>query len=99
MIRIATVTATNKKYIVQRMEFPSSGPAKVHCWGELVYMKGLRTKHEDSKCFLASAVTVADVEKTVALERELFDQAVAAKRDAGFRITTSKSGKTVTYER
>lgn len=89
-IRIATVKATGKKYIVQQWF-----GGKVHCWGELVSYKGLSTKHGESKSFLEDFVTLETVDQNQSLVESLFAQAVQVKEEAGKTLVHHKNSVTV----
>lgn len=91
--RIATVNKTGKRYIVQQISFGKV--AKVHCWGECISHKGLKSKHEESITLLLSDVTVSEVEVTAQLLAGLFDQAVAGRRALGHDLRTTRSGNVV----
>ena len=90
-IRIATVTATGQRYLVESRYFAKSKRPddvdKVYCWGELTSFKGLASKHEAKRTFLATAVTVAEVDHTVELLRELFDQRLKGLKEKGVEMT------------
>lgn len=88
--RIATVTATGDKFLVQQLNI---GNDRAYCWGQCVAFhsapvrrgedpqKALAsTTHEaGGKTFLLSAVTIVEVEVTVALATELMRQWAKAK--------------------
>ncbi|MGD9749435.1 MAG: hypothetical protein AB7W59_00405 [Acidimicrobiia bacterium] len=84
--RIATVKATGARYIVQSLDFKSD---LAFCWGEVVWVQGTRTKHEESKRFPLAEVEIATVERTPALCVELFEQAVAGRQAAGHVLARS----------
>lgn len=88
-IRIATVRATGDRYIVQRLTIPTTGPALVHCWGEVMRYTGLKTQHGVSRTFTAAEVDVVDAAKTPALLASLFDQAVRAAKAAGATVVAT----------
>ena len=79
-IRVATVKATGKKYIVSFVDFRAN---KVTCWGEIVSRTGASTKHDGTKSFMLDAVEIAEVPKTDALLRELTQQMLAGLRESG----------------
>ena len=89
LVRIATVTATGHKYIIQQIEF--SKTPKVHCWGEVCGLKNLSATHEGSKTFLKSEVTISEVERTQYLMNTLFQQNIQIRRDAGHVLTGRKN--------
>lgn len=72
-VRVATVKATGRKYIVQYIDFQTN---KVHCWGEVfVTSERKGTKHDGTKAFILSAVDVQnDVPFNDKLMGELFEQ-------------------------
>jgi len=91
--RVATVKATGRRYIVQRLYLPTDGqPSKCFCWGELTSYRGLDSKHETSKVFLLEEVSVALTPKTIGLMEELFLQNIEALRAAGAVITRTRAG-------
>jgi len=96
-VKIATCNATGSRYIVQQMTIGRT-PAddRVHCWGEVMSAKGLSSKHGKSLTFLRSAVTVAEVEKTFSLLKELWNQNLRALREQGRLVSVSRSGRTAT---
>lgn len=87
-MRIATVKATGDRYLVQRLDLPVGGVAKVHCWGEVVGFKTAarrsrdealtapaKTTHAPSKTFLRDAVEIGeDVTVTGTVAAELMRQ-------------------------
>lgn len=102
-IRVATVKATGRKYIVQSLDMPRSRAGdiideqiKVYCWGEVIRYRGLESKHQGIKCFLRSGVDIAEVPKTEWLLKELFIQMLDERRERGTVIVASKSGRTNT---
>lgn len=88
-MRIATVKATGDRYLVQRLEIPTSGEGRCHVWGEvtgfhtaraatrdLAMARTASTKHQASKTFPRGAVDVSEeVEITGNLAQGLLDQA------------------------
>lgn len=97
-IRIATVTATGARYVVQQISIPKRGEVgRVHCWGEVTsFSARTGTKHAGSKAFLASAVTVVEVPFSAKLMEELFDQYITSLRAKGNVVTASRNGRTFT---
>lgn len=93
-IRIATVNATGMKYIVQQLSFGTN--PKAHCWGEVVSFKNCATKHEESKTFLLSAVTVVEIERTGLLIEELFGQTLKGRIAADHILTRNRTGTKIT---
>lgn len=101
--RIATVNQgpdAGKRYVVQCMHIGRGGndPDKVHCWGEVVKVvqkgRALQTTHAaDSRTFLASAVTVTEVDRTPELLDALFRQQVEGLRAKGHVL--EQRGRTV----
>ena len=85
MIRVATVKATGKKFIVQQLEF-SKNP-KAHCWGNLLEYKGLSSKHEGSISFAMKDVEISEVPRTIQLLDAMFMQTVHERRDRGHVLT------------
>ena len=96
-VRIATHNATSTRYIVQQIAMgKTSADDRVHCWGEVAAAKGLSTRHERSKIFPRSEVTVSDVEKTPTLIRELWHQGLRALEASGKNVSLSRTGRTAT---
>jgi hypothetical protein len=101
--RIATINQgsdAGKRYVVQRMHFGKGGndPDKVYCWGEVVKVvqkgRALQTTHaSDSRTFLASAVTVTEVDRTPELLDALFRQHIDGLRAKGHVL--EQRGRTV----
>lgn len=103
-VRIAVLKDSGKRYIVQQIEmvFRPDGElntdrTKVHCWGEVQRVKGLATKHAESKSFGYDQVTVTEVQKTSELLLQLFEQTVQDLRDRGIRFTQSRKGDVRVY--
>lgn len=71
--RLAT-TSDGSSYFVQRIDFRTR---TVHCWGELVAYRNLKTRHGDNIELSLDSVTVQDVDKDQALVKRLFNQAKA----------------------
>lgn len=97
-IRICTVNANGKRYIVQQLALHGNDPAAnfAHVWGEVTEVKGAATRHNGSKKFRMDKVTISTVAKTPELCTELFHQAIDAKREAGHAIHASRTGRTFT---
>lgn len=93
-VRIATVKATGKRYVVQRIE--SWGDEKVFCWGECVSFRGLSAKFETGRAFLPGAVDVAEVDRTADLLASLVAQRIAGLRAAGHVVSMTRTGRTYT---
>lgn len=93
--RIATVTATGKRFMVQSIHFGTgaTNPSKVHCWGDVVGFKFRGdqlcgpVKYDGSKTFLLEAVTIADVTRSATLMESLLEQTKTTRREAGHIIT------------
>lgn len=96
-VRIATHNPTSTRYFVQQISMGKT-PAedRVHCWGEVAEAKGLSTRHEGSKSFPRSEVTVTEVEKTPTLIRELWHQGLRALEASGKKVSLSRTGRTAT---
>jgi hypothetical protein len=92
-IRIATVIATKKRYIVNQWYGD-----KVYCWGEVCKYKSngssLQMTHETAKIFMRESVLIDEVERTTALAEELWHQCLDSKREAGMGVQLSRTGKT-----
>jgi hypothetical protein len=82
LVRIATIKATGKRYVVQQLDFKTN---RAHCWGELMSYdtkKSSRT-HEGAKAFDLNEVTIArDVPLTNKLLDELFAQSLEVHKEA-----------------
>jgi hypothetical protein len=88
--RIATVKATGRRYVVERIAFARKPweADKVFCWGDVesYFRKGgaARAVHEkDGKSFARADVDIAEVEVTDALYRGLLAQSAEVRREAG----------------
>lgn len=87
--RIATVNATGRHYIVVSVDFRTN---RVNVWGELRSYSGrvgssaFRTKHDGTKTFDLSAVTISNVTPSEQLMRKLFEQSKQDLRDRGFIV-------------
>jgi hypothetical protein len=93
-VRIATVNATGRKYIVQQRNSD-----KVYCWGEVnrLTWRGIhveRATHDKSKVFLESAVTVSEVPGTLEFYKSLWNQYVQVMDEAGRLKGISRTGRT-----
>ncbi len=94
-LRIASVTGTGRRYIVNRIDF--TGPEGiVHTWGEVVRIRaktrrgrqvGIVREHGESLNFLQSAVVISEVSNTPEFSRGLFEDYIRALRAAGHIIT------------
>lgn len=96
-IRIATHNATGSRYLVQQISMGKT-PAedRVHCWGEVASVKGLSSRHEESKSFLRSEVTVTEVEKTFPLLQALWHQNIRNLKAAGKSVSLNRTGSVAT---
>lgn len=99
-IRIATVRATGKRYVVSQLDFRAN---KAHCWGEVTEVcqngRALQTRHDAQKTFVLDAVTIAEVDRTPELLRSLFDQRIEGLRAQGHVVddrTTRRGNRRVT---
>ena len=91
LIRVATVKASGKKYIVQFIDFRAN---KVVCWGEVATFRGLGTRHEGTKAFLLEFVEIApEAPKTDALVTELMNQMFASKRAEGHDLEVHRTNR------
>jgi len=96
-VRIATCNSTGSRYLVQQMTIGKTPVEdRVHCWGEVASVKGLSSRHEASKSFPRTAVTVTEVDKTFSLLEGLWHQNLRAKRAAGHHVHLSRTGRTAT---
>lgn len=81
LFRIATVKATQKKYLVSYIDFRAN---KVVCWGEVTKRLGLRTWHDKTKSFPLADVEVSPEQpKTAALLEQLTEQMFETLREEG----------------
>ena len=96
-IRLATHNVTGSRYLVQQISLGKT-PAedRVHCWGEVASANWLSTRHEGSKSFLRSEVTVTEVEKTHTLIRDMWHQGLRALEASGKKVSLSRTGRTAT---
>lgn len=95
-IRLATVKATGKRYVVQQMDLRRATPV-VHCWGEVSSFRlPGTTKHRGSKTFILEAVDVTEVERTAELLTALWHQGLEALRAEGHGVHLSRTGRTAT---
>ncbi len=94
-IRVATVKATGRRYVVQQMSFgKTDADHRVHTWGEVLSFTPSRatglicgtTKYDGTKKFAMNAVTVEEVAPTVVLFNALFEQMKDVRRAAGHTI-------------
>jgi hypothetical protein len=97
-IRLAAVTSSGRRYIVQKVDLAPDGTGKVHCWGEVIKVeaRSFKTTHSPSVSFALADVVLSTEEKTAALCSALFAQMVDVRRAAGRIVTLSKSGRTAT---
>lgn len=94
-IRIATVTATGNRYIVQQLSLGKTPEGdRVHCWGEVVSIKGLSTKHSASKTFPRGEVEIAELPSSFSLLEDLWHQNIRELRARGAHVTVSRTGRT-----
>lgn len=91
-IRIATVKANGRRYIVQQIDFRAE---KVHTWGEVASFRNGRSRHDGTKCFKLDAVEITTEIKSFGLLSDLFDQMVETRRDAGHRIRRTRGGNAI----
>ena len=96
-VRIATVNATGKQYVVIRVDFARKDGEydKVTVWGECTWMHGARRKHDGTKQFLLSGVTLSEVDGGQNLSVALFDQAVKSRVENGERVVRVTGRKRV----
>ena len=96
-IRLATHNVTGSRYLVQQISLGKT-PAedRVHCWGEVAEANWLSTRHEGSKSFLRSEVTVTEVEKTHTLIQALWHQNIRTLKAAGKSVSLNRTGSVAT---
>lgn len=85
-VRIATETATGKRYIVQSLDFRSN---LAYCWGEVTKTSGLSSTHGPSKRLPLASVTISEVAKDSALLAALFEQSLNGLRAEGHVLVES----------
>ncbi len=88
-VRIATVKATNARYIVQSLDFRAN---VARCWGEVVKFSGVTAKHGESKSFKLDAVEVAMVPRTPELMSDLFEQCLDDLERRGAIVHRTRRG-------
>ena len=97
--RLAKEHATGRRYIVQRIEFPRDGRAKVHCWGEVIRITPRGgTVHASSLVFTRADVDVEEVEASIELNQELFEQTRKRLIDDGAILRGGKRDQWVDHE-
>lgn len=92
MVRVATVIATGEKFLVNFLMGD-----KTVVWGQLSSFRGLGSKHQGQLKFLTSDVTMVEVEKTIPLLKELFEQGLRDLREQGFGIRRTPAGNAKIY--
>jgi len=100
-VRIATVKATGKKYMVLSMRFPKTEEAPtVTCWGDVYQVNGLKTRHQGHcKIFLKEEVDVVEVPRTKDVLRRLLRQYLRELKDEGYDVTIQLTRKgEISYE-
>lgn len=85
-VRLATVLATGRRYLVNSIDFRAD---RVLLWGEVTAHRNAGTTHEPAFWLDLSAVSIAEVPKTIELARELFLQGCQALRDSGHTVALS----------
>jgi hypothetical protein len=99
-IRVATVTATGERYLVQTLNIGATPEqSRCHCWGHVTSYRGLSSKHDKSKAFRLDAVKIDNVRKSPALLDSLLRQYIESLRKQGYVIRTTRGGnyKIVAY--
>ena len=104
-LRLATVTATGRRYIVNFIDFNGArGRGVVHCWGEVVKVRpktrrgqfvGMVRVHGEAKKFVLDKVEISEVPNTNELSESLFWEAIDALEAEGHSIRKSRSGRRV----
>jgi hypothetical protein len=95
-VRLATVRATGRRYVVAYMDF-NADPAVAVCYGDVVRGRGLRWTHGETIRFPVADVDVAEVPRTDALFLELFEQSVAVREANGSDVRRTRGGNAVDY--
>lgn len=93
-IRLATVKATGKRFIVQQINFKTD---RVHCWGSVSWVGDrASTRHQASKVFDLDDVSLASVTQTSSLVVELFKEYFEELEAANFVVAvTGKKNQVV----
>ena len=74
-VRIATVLATGRRFIVNYLDTRGAGGRGIaHCWGE-------------AKKFTLDKVRIEEIPNVHDLSLELFEEYIQSLRDQGYRIT------------
>jgi hypothetical protein len=92
-VRVATVRATGRRYIVLLLSF-AKRPGDVDtalCYGQVTAFRGVQTEHAPRLSIPLADVEISEVPKTHQLCQELFDETVAAKRAAGETVSITRS--------
>ena len=92
-VRIATVKATQKRYMVLTLRH-----CMVHVYGDVYHAKGLTTRHQAAIKFQRDEVDIEEVRYTRSLLKQLLRQHLRGLRDKGYEVTMglTKKGE-VTY--
>jgi len=87
-IRLATVNATGHRYIVIALDLERD---RVQCWGEVESLTArggaVTTRHDGTRSFARSDVSLSNATKTPELMLELHEQARNGLRARGYHVT------------
>jgi len=102
-LRIATVKATGRRFVVDRIDLPrDDSPAKVYCLGDIVKSKETRNggasfTYKGFRRFLRDAVDITEVVFTFEVCRDLWRESMACQAAdlvKGVALTVSRTGRT-----
>jgi len=93
-VRIATVRATGRRYVVAHIDFTNDDGVAV-CYGDVVSGRGGRWRHGETFRFSTDDVAVATVPRTDALFHELFEQSVAVREADGSIVRRTRGGNAI----
>ena len=92
-VRIATVIATGRRYVVNQIDFRAAPQPRVHCHGEVIGYKGTAFKFGAPVAFNKSEVEIKEVARTQKLVCDLYSEMLEARRAAGHIIVGSGHNK------
>jgi len=94
-VRIATVRATGRRYVVAHIDFSTDDAGVAVCYGDVVSGRGGHWKHGGTLRFPVADVAVATVPRTDGLFCELFEQSVAAREANGSIVRRTRGGNAI----
>lgn len=99
-LRIATIIATGRRFVVDRLSFPSNGqPGKCYCYGDIVEIRstsngGAAFTYSGHRTFLIDAVKIEEVEFTYQYASQLFNECANIRAaEQGMATSTYTSGR------